>query len=81
VVDRRPAAGAAPAARPTVISLHRVCGPLRLSRLLQGYRVAESAFLRKADDVSWSECAEREALDETPSERYYAIGLFVLTAE
>lgn len=61
--------------------LHRVYGPQRLPRLLSGYRVLESAFVRNADCVAWSSCDEEVALQEMCGPGYYALGMFVLAPE
>jgi hypothetical protein len=60
---------------------HRVYGPERLPRLLDGYRVQESSYLRKNAHNEWVVCEQEEALSETGSARYYALGAMVLQAQ
>jgi len=61
--------------------LHRVYGENRLSRLLDGYRVLESSYLRKNASNEWIACDREEALSEVGSARYYALGAMVLQAQ
>lgn len=68
-----------PAGRDAVVGpLHRVYGPDRLPRLLEGYRVLESGFLRKTAENEWERCTCEDAMSELGNERYYAIGTMVL---
>ena len=62
-------------------SLHRVYGKDRLSRLLDGYRVLESSYLRKNARNEWIACDREEALSVAGSARYYALGAMVLQAQ
>jgi SAM-dependent methyltransferase len=61
--------------------LHRVYGPDRLPKLLDGYRVLESSYLRKNARNEWIASSREEALSEVGSARYYALGAMVLQAE
>jgi SAM-dependent methyltransferase len=61
--------------------LHRVYGESRLPKLLDGYRVVESSYLRKNARNEWVSCSEEEALSEVGSERYYGLGAMVLQAQ
>jgi SAM-dependent methyltransferase len=58
--------------------LHRIYGPERLPRLIEGYRIVESQFLRKKDEDVWTPCEKADALSEIGSERYYALGFMAL---
>jgi len=60
---------------------HRIYGEERLPRLLDGYAVAESQFWRKDPARrQWVASPRESALMEVGSERFYALGLFVLTS-
>ena len=57
---------------------HRVYGQERLPKLLNGWRVMRSKFWGKDRENRWSAWDEHRALNEEPSDHYYALGLFVL---
>ena len=59
--------------------LHRIYGPERLPRLLDGYAVDEAQYWRR-DPVqsAWIETDRSDALRTEGSEWFYALGLFVL---
>jgi SAM-dependent methyltransferase len=61
--------------------LHRVYGRDRLPKLLDGYRVLESSYLRKNTRNEWTLCEQEEALSEVGSARYYALGAMVLQTQ
>ena len=66
-----------PVGRDLVCSpLHRIYGPERLPRLLDGYTVQEEQYWRK-DDV-WEPTDRETALATAGSESFYSLGLFVL---
>ena len=58
---------------------HRVYGEERLARLFEGFDVAEEDYLRKDERNTWFECSRQEATSDIGTERYYALGLMVLT--
>lgn len=59
---------------------HRIYGTDRLERLTAGYEVAEEQYWRKPPgEPRWRHVDRAEALSEVGSERFYALGLFVLT--
>jgi SAM-dependent methyltransferase len=58
--------------------LHRIYGPERLPRLLDGYAVAEEQFWTK-EGAHWVRGPRERALAVTGTEAFYALGLFVLT--
>lgn len=58
--------------------LHRIYGGERLPLLLEGYRVIESAFVRKDERNTYFACEQQEALSDEGNERYYAMGTMVL---
>jgi hypothetical protein len=58
---------------------HRVYGPERLPRLLDGYTIDEQQFWRKAG-AAWTQCERDEALATQGSASFYSLGLFVLGA-
>lgn len=57
---------------------HRVYGPQRLPKLLDGWEVVRSEYWIKDQSNCWSLCEEYTALDGEPLEHYYGLGLFVL---
>lgn len=57
---------------------HRIYGPKRLPRLLDGYVVLESSFFRKDERNLWLPCTYNEALAEIGNDHYYALGCMVL---
>jgi SAM-dependent methyltransferase len=57
--------------------LHRIYGPQRLPRLLDGYAADEEQFWCK-EDGRWQQADRGRALDVAGSESFYALGLFVL---
>jgi hypothetical protein len=68
-----------PVGRDAVFSpLHRVYGPGRLPRLLDGFTVLAREYWRKRADNRWIAASEDEALAFEPRERLYALGCFVL---
>lgn len=58
--------------------LHRVYGRERLPKLLTGWDVVKSEFWMKDASNVWGKSDRASALDVEPTERYYALGLFVL---
>jgi len=58
--------------------VHRVYGAERLPRLLAGFTPVEEQFWVKRDGA-WQQTDRAVALDVVGSERFYALGLFVLT--
>lgn len=58
--------------------LHRIYGPERLPRLLEGYQIVESQFLRKDSRNIWMLCEQEEAMSEIGNDHYYALGCMVL---
>jgi SAM-dependent methyltransferase len=58
---------------------HRVYGEQRLPRLLDGYTISEEQFWQK-QDRHWTKVDRGAALAEEATERFYALGLFVLAA-
>jgi hypothetical protein len=58
---------------------HRVYGDTRLQRLLDGFGVIEQQYWHKAGE-RWVATNREVALAEQSSERFYALGLFVLGA-
>ena len=71
-------------------SWHRVYGPERLPRLLEGYLALEEMFFVKSDDDStWIPCSMEQAFEEVPGmipepsmlNLSYALGAFVLCLE
>jgi len=59
---------------------HRVYGPERLPRLLGGYAVSEEQYWTK-QGRHWRQDTREAALDVQGSAAFYALGLFVLTAQ
>jgi SAM-dependent methyltransferase len=57
---------------------HRVYGPDRLPRLLDGYALAEEQYWTK-QGRHWRQADRAAALDVRGSAAFYALGLFVLT--
>src|SRR5437762_969704 len=58
---------------------HRIYGHERLPRILDGYRVAKEAFYAKTErNNAWRPAPRDAALAIEGSERFYALGLFVL---
>jgi hypothetical protein len=58
---------------------HRIYGRDRLPRVLQGYRVVEEAYLAKLSPRGvWERVVRDCALSVEGSEKFYALGLFVL---
>ena len=58
---------------------HRVYGPARLPRLIEGLTLVEEAFFAKLGTRNvWQRVERPVALDVQGSARFYAIGLFVL---
>lgn len=58
--------------------LHRIYGPERLPRLLEGFRVVESRYFAKDGSNRWVPCSEGAAMAERGGANYYALGLMVL---
>lgn len=58
---------------------HRIYGEQRLPRLLDGYAITEEQFWVKRGEV-WVQADRSAALATEGSERFYSLGLFVLTA-
>ena len=68
-----------PVGQDAVISpLHRIFGPQRLPRLLEGYQVIDSLFWKKDVHNVWMACSQREAYAEVGNYHYYALGCMVL---
>lgn len=68
-----------PVGQDAVISpLHRIYGPQRLPRLLEGYQIIESLFWRKDTHNVWTACSQKEAYAEVGNDHYYAFGCMVL---
>jgi SAM-dependent methyltransferase len=59
--------------------LHRIYGAERLPKVLRGYDVEEAVFFRKTAGNVWTACSREEAMGEPGGERYYALGLMVLS--
>jgi SAM-dependent methyltransferase len=57
---------------------HRIYGPERLPRLLEGYEVSEEQYWWKEDGL-WRRCERAQALATEGSAWFYSLGLFVLT--
>ncbi len=58
--------------------LHRIYGPARLPRLLEGFHVVEALYFIKDGGNRWVPCTETAAMAEAGGARYYALGLMVL---
>lgn len=58
--------------------LHRIYGPERLPRLLEGFRVVESLYFLKDGRNRWVPCSGSAAMAEPGGAGYYALGLMVL---
>jgi len=58
--------------------LHRIYGSQRLPRLLEGYKIIESLFLRKDANNVWISCSQKEAYAQVGNDHYYALGCIVL---
>lgn len=68
-----------PVGRDAVIgSLHRVYGPQRLGRLLDGYDVEKQQYWAKNPQNVWMLVDRPDALTVEPSAHLYALGCFVL---
>jgi SAM-dependent methyltransferase len=65
----------------TFASCHRVYGAARLPELLRGFRILREEFWVKPDGRCWVRCDREAALATAGSERYYALGLFDLSAQ
>jgi len=61
--------------------LHRVYGPTRLPRLLEGFGVMSREYWTKGEDNRWHVVDEDAALDAVPDERSYGLGCFVLARQ
>jgi SAM-dependent methyltransferase len=57
---------------------HRVYGEKRLPLLVKEFQVKEEQYWAKTDSRKWQKVTKREALKVRPSEKIYALGLFVL---
>jgi len=57
---------------------HRVYGPERLPRLLQGFTIKDSCFWTKNPWGPWYETTLKHALDQPVSIHRYALGQFIL---
>jgi hypothetical protein len=57
---------------------HRVYGPARLPRLLEGLDVVKSRYLIKEAWGPWQECTREVAVHSPPDIRRYALGEFIL---
>lgn len=61
---------------------HRIYGEERLPRLLERFSVAEEQYWQKDSAAGlWRETDRSAALQERGSDRFYALGLFVLSAD
>ena len=58
---------------------HRIYGEERLSRLLEHWQIREEAYWAKPKDERFEPVSREDALAETGSASYYALGLFVVT--
>jgi hypothetical protein len=58
--------------------LHRVYGPERLPRLLNGYIIEEEQYWVKNDRNEWVLADKQSALAREPQVRLYGLGCFVL---
>lgn len=58
--------------------LHRIYGPERLPRLLEGFRVVEAHYFVKDGGNRWVPCSGSAAMAERGGADYYALGLMVL---
>ena len=58
---------------------HRIYGETRLPRLLDGYRIICDQYWAKTPEGKWKQCDRQHALRVQGSDRFYALGLFVLT--
>ena len=68
-----------PVGQDAVISpLHRIFGPQRLPRVIEGFQVIESLFWRKVAHNVWMSCSQKEAYAEVGNDHYYALGCMVL---
>jgi SAM-dependent methyltransferase len=59
--------------------LHRIYGEERLPRLLEHWEIREEQFWAKPRDQRFEPVPREDALAETGSASYYALGLFVVT--
>jgi hypothetical protein len=60
---------------------HRIYGAARLPRLIEGFEVRREAyFAKRAGDNRWQAVPRAEALSVEGGERFYGLGLFVLSA-
>jgi SAM-dependent methyltransferase len=68
-----------PAGRDAVFPpLHRVYGPERLPRLLDGFVVERREYWGKSGENRWERREEAEVLATPPRDRLYGLGCFVL---
>lgn len=59
---------------------HRIYGPERLPKILSEYRIQRCEYFAKIDGLNaWQSVSREAALDVEGSERFYALGLFVLS--
>jgi SAM-dependent methyltransferase len=58
---------------------HRIYGEERLPRLLEHWQIREEAYWAKPKDERFEPVSRENALAETGSASYYALGLFVVT--
>jgi SAM-dependent methyltransferase len=58
--------------------LHRVYGPKRLPRLIEGYLVEREEYWVKNPQNIWVVTDKQDALGREPQERLYGLGCFVL---
>jgi hypothetical protein len=56
--------------------LHRIYGPTRLPRLLEGYTIEEEQYWAKS--TTWEATDRQNALATPGSRSFYSLGLFVL---
>ncbi len=59
---------------------HRVYGPTRLPRLLEGYQEVSCGYWAKDRQNIWNQVARPEALATRPNATYYGLGCFELRA-
>lgn len=57
---------------------HRIYGEIRLPILLENYLIQEEEYWSKDKDRLWKRCSRAKALEVAGSEKFYALGLFVL---
>lgn len=69
-----------PVGRDAVFPQHRIYGHKRLPQLLENYKIQSEEYWKKYDNQKWKKCPRSEALDVIGSDKFYALGLYVLTS-